>query len=71
MSSETQEMLDIFEKLPEAKRSEMTDFGRFLLAQNERTTGVEATQRWLATARGAAKQGIATEAIMALTRGEL
>lgn len=71
MSSETQEILDIFEKLPEAKRLEMTDFGRFLLAHTERMTGVETTERWLTTAKGAAKPGVTTDAMMTLTRGEL
>ena len=33
MSSEAQELLRTFEQLPEAKRIEVTDFARFLLAQ--------------------------------------
>lgn len=33
MSAETQELLSICEQLPEAKRVEVTDFARFLLAQ--------------------------------------
>jgi hypothetical protein len=33
MSSETQELIRICEALPEAKRVELTDFARFLLAQ--------------------------------------
>jgi hypothetical protein len=33
MSSETQELIRICEALPEAKRVEVTDFARFLLAQ--------------------------------------
>lgn len=33
MSSETQELIRICEALPEAKRAEVTDFARFLLAQ--------------------------------------
>jgi Protein of unknown function (DUF2281) len=33
MSGETQELIDICEQLPEAKRIEVADFARFLLAQ--------------------------------------
>jgi hypothetical protein len=33
MSAETQELLSICEQLPEAKRVEVADFARFLLAQ--------------------------------------
>jgi hypothetical protein len=33
MSAQTQELLSICEQLPEAKRVELTDFARFLLAQ--------------------------------------
>ena len=33
MSTETQELIRICEALPEAKRVEVTDFARFLLAQ--------------------------------------
>jgi hypothetical protein len=33
MSTETQELIRICEKLPEAKRAEVTDFARFLLAR--------------------------------------
>ena len=33
MSKETQELIRICEALPEAKRVEVTDFARFLLAQ--------------------------------------
>jgi hypothetical protein len=33
MSSETQELIRTFEQLPEAKRVEVADFARFLLAQ--------------------------------------
>jgi uncharacterized protein DUF2281 len=39
MSSETQEVLDICEQLPEAKRAEVVDFARFLLAR-------EGDERW-------------------------
>lgn len=35
MSTETQELLRICEALPERKRSEVTDFARFLLAQED------------------------------------
>ena len=39
MSGETQELIKICEKLPQAKRVEVADFARFLLAQ-------EGDQRW-------------------------
>ena len=39
MSSETEELIRICEQLPEAKRTEVADFARFLLAQ-------EGDQRW-------------------------
>jgi hypothetical protein len=39
MSTETQELLDICEKLPAAKRVEVADFARFLLAR-------EGDERW-------------------------
>ena len=39
MSVETQELLSICEQLPEAKRLEVTDFARFLLAR-------EGDDRW-------------------------
>jgi hypothetical protein len=35
MSTETQELLNICEQLPEAKRVEVADFARFLLAQQD------------------------------------
>lgn len=33
MSSETQELLSLCEQLPQAKRAEVADFARFLLAR--------------------------------------
>jgi hypothetical protein len=39
MSIETQDVVDICEQLPEAKRIEVADFARFLLAQ-------QGDQRW-------------------------
>ena len=39
MSVETQELLSICEQLPEAKRAEVADFARFLLAR-------EGDERW-------------------------
>lgn len=33
MSIETQDLIEICEQLPEAKRAEVADFARFLLAQ--------------------------------------
>jgi hypothetical protein len=39
MSTETQELIRICEALPDSKRSEVTDFARFLLAR-------ESDERW-------------------------
>jgi hypothetical protein len=39
MSTETQELIEICEQLPQAKRAEVADFARFLLAQ-------QGDQRW-------------------------
>ena len=39
MSSDTQELIRTYEQLPEAKRIEVADFARFLLAQ-------QGDQRW-------------------------
>jgi hypothetical protein len=39
MSKDTEELIRICEQLPEAKQSEVTDFARFLLAQ-------QSDQRW-------------------------
>src|SRR5579884_1637655 len=39
MSTETRELIDICERLPEAKRAEVANFVRFLLAQ-------QADERW-------------------------
>ena len=70
MSGETEELLSICEQLPAAKRVEVADFARFLLAQNGDTATQGATERWLATARGVAKAGVTTDEVMAMTRGE-
>jgi hypothetical protein len=70
MSIQTRELLDICEQLPEAQRAEVTDFARFLLARSGDTVPQGATDRWLAAARGAAKPGVTTDQVMALTRGE-
>jgi hypothetical protein len=35
MSSETQELVNICEQLPEAERAEVVDFARFLLAKHD------------------------------------
>jgi hypothetical protein len=70
MSGETQELLTICEQLPAAQRAEVADFARFLLARNGDAATQGATERWLATARGAAKPGVTTDQVMALTRGE-
>jgi hypothetical protein len=39
MSKDTEELIRICEQLPEAKQSEVTDFARFLLAQ-------QSDERW-------------------------
>jgi len=39
MSTETRELIEICERLPEAKRIEVADFARFLLSQ-------QADERW-------------------------
>jgi hypothetical protein len=72
MSAETEELLRICEQLPEAKRIELADFARFLLAgsSNGGAAPQGAVERWLAGARGAAKAGVTTDEVMALTRGE-
>jgi hypothetical protein len=73
MSAETEELLRICEQLPAAKRVELADFARFLLAGSSNGGGAApqgAVERWLAGARGAAKPGVTTDEVMALTRGE-
>ncbi|MBC7783418.1 MAG: DUF2281 domain-containing protein [Burkholderiales bacterium] len=70
MSAQTQELLNICEELPEAKLTELADFARFLLAQSKDAAAAGATQRWLETARGAAKSGVTTDEVMNVTRGE-
>jgi hypothetical protein len=74
MSTDTQELIRIFEQLPEARRAEVADFARFLLAKDRDAALDAATRatidRWLAGARGAAKAGVTTDQVMGLTRGE-
>jgi hypothetical protein len=71
MSSQTRELIEICEQLPEAERAEVADFARFLLARNrDGGPNRETTERWLAGARGAAKVGVSTDQVMSLTRGE-
>ena len=71
MSSETQELIQICEKLPQDQCAEVADFARFLLARNtDATPRREAAERWLANVRGAARTGMTTDQIMTLTRGE-
>lgn len=70
MSGTTQELLEICERLPEAQRMEVADFARFLLARTGDAASAEATQRWLAGASGAAKQGVSTDQVLTITRGE-
>ena len=70
MSAETKELVSVCEQLPEAKRIEVTDFARFLLAKNQGAIAQGAVERWLAGARGAANTGVTTDEVMSLTRGE-
>jgi hypothetical protein len=73
MSTETRELIRICEQLPAAQQAVVTDFARFLLARasnGDSAARREATERWLAGARGAAKPGITTNQVMTLTRGE-
>jgi hypothetical protein len=71
MSTDTKQLIEICEQLPQAQRVEVADFARFLLTKNRDTAPRrEATERWLASAYGAAKPGITTDQVMALTRGE-
>ena len=71
MSAEAEELLRICEQLPEAKRVELAEFARFLLAGGNGAGAPQgAVERWLAGARGAAKAGVTTDEVMALTRGE-
>src|SRR4051812_12242772 len=39
MSSDTQELINLCEQLPDAERAEVADFARFLLARQEETSG--------------------------------
>jgi hypothetical protein len=71
MSADTHELIRICEQLPEFQRAEVADFVRFLLAKNtDIAMGREAVERWLTGASGAAKPGVTTDQVMALTRGE-
>jgi hypothetical protein len=70
MTSDTQELIRICEQLPEARRAEVADFARFLLAKDRDAAPQAAVDRWLAGARGAAKPGMTTDQVMGLTRGE-
>ena len=70
MSAETQEIVRICEQLPAARRAEVAAFARALLAGNGNANPPGAMARWLAAARGAAKPGVTTDEVIALTRGE-
>lgn len=71
MSTDTRELIEICEQLPEAQRAEVTDFARFLLAKNQDAASRrEAAERWLTSARGAARTGMTTDQVIALTRAE-
>ncbi len=71
MSTDTKQLIEICEQLPQAQRVEVAEFARLLLAKSrDATSRSEVTQRWLAGARGAARAGMTTDQVMALTRGE-
>lgn len=71
MSTETRELMEICEQLPEAKREALTDFARFLLSKNiTAPSSREATEQWLEKAQGAGEPGITTDQVMKMTRGE-
>lgn len=71
MSTDTRELVEICEQLPEAQRAEVKDFARFLLTKNQDTAPCrQAADRWLTGAQGAAKAGLTTDQVMELTRGE-
>jgi hypothetical protein len=71
MSTDTKQLIDTYEQLPEAERIEVSDFARFLLARKqEATTQREQAERWLAGARGVARPDVITDQVMTLTRGE-
>ncbi len=70
MSNDTQAIIDIVERLSDARRNEVVDFARSLLTQDGLSTSAVKFQQWLKTAKGAAKTGMTTDQIMALTRGD-
>jgi hypothetical protein len=70
MSTETRELIELCERLPAAQRAEVADFARFLLSRNAAGASQRAVERWLAPALGAAKPGVMTDEVTALTRGE-
>jgi len=70
MSTQTKELIDICERLPEKQQAELADFARHLLQTNEEVSQSDAAERWLATATGAAIAGVTTKHLMALSRDE-
>lgn len=70
MNGETHELIRICQQLLEAEQHEVVGFARHLLACKQGDSGKVAVERWLSTARGAAKRGISMDEIMALIRGE-
>lgn len=62
MSTDTQELIEICEQLPHAKRAEVADFARFLLARE----GDAAWERIIASGRSRPK----LEAFMAASSAE-
>jgi hypothetical protein len=70
MSVEARELIELCERLSAAERAEVADFARFVLARNAAGASQGAMERWLASARGAAKPRVTTDEVMAWTRGE-
>jgi hypothetical protein len=61
------EIEDAIEKLPSPQVDELADW---IEAFRARKASPQSLESWLERARGAAKAGVTTEKIMALTRGE-
>jgi len=70
MSTQTKELIEICEQLPEDQRAEVADFARFLLEKNGTGSQRELAERWLASSHGAAMAGVTTAQVMSMTRGE-
>ena len=72
MSSDTQELLDICEQLPEVERAEVADFARFLLAKRKSMANDdEAWERTIADGKHRPKLAEFVRAAMAEGGGPL